>query len=210
MATNSSLWGDLFIPGFNTEDLNKFSSRDAYIEHLTGSKPGRKPGVFEPVEMVKPRTETGEYFLEPTKETLMDETLNINVVDELKKRIAASSTSERMFTLKAPSSLTVKDGGGFKKRPHIGGEEFLLSDVYEGKKEAVFVFKPVAVEKYETMEMTETQANARLNGFTKAYAKLLSGGLDEARKEHAKKQADEKERTKLADRFDRYEDFGSF
>lgn len=183
------------IPGYSTEKLETFASREEYLKDLLayGNKPARR---------YKTTYENGEKMEEDLEK--------FSVVGEIDNRIK-NMTAKLKVTLSAPRTLTVKQSdGGFKRRAHIGGEEFALTGVYQGKKDLIYTFSPVAAETYVSMEMNEATAEDALYGFKAIRDQLCSGGLLQARNEAVKNAALEKEREKLADKFKQYDDFGTF
>lgn len=193
MATESRM-SDLFIPGFSTKELSKFATREDYIRHLT------VPEISKHEKSTQTKEENMDEYEE--KEVAFD------LVAELNARIKAQKYN---FMLSTPANLTVKEGGGYKKRSHIGGEEFEFDSVYKGKTGIICVFKPKAVEKYTHMEMSEKQAMTKLTNFkTIMETQIMTGEIAATVKGAAKRAADDKERQKTASCLDRYSDFGSF
>lgn len=99
--------------------------------------------------------------------SIVNELMDENAVEQALKEIRATIQKENViFSLSGPQQLSVKRKGGYYSESHIGGEDFVLSDVYIGKRRAlIYVFKPVGAASYEQMEMNETVAKRALIGF---------------------------------------------
>jgi len=108
-------------------------------------------------------------------------------------------------SLPAPCTLTVKTGEKYSKKPHIGGELFQASSAYPGKRGMVFVFRPMAAEPYQFMEIEERNIPLILPEFNKTL-KRFQDDLVEIRHEEssAKRVVD------IAAKEGVYADFGSF
>jgi hypothetical protein len=117
------------------------------------------------------------------------------------------------FMLTGPETLTVKiEESGYKKRPHIGGEEFTVEDVYLGKKgDLIFVFEPISPEGYDVMEMKEADARRSLSGFNGLVDVMLRGAMTELRQDR-QESARTEELKRNENLFDVYAEqgFGSF
>ena len=154
-------------------------------------------------------------FNPTTEEEIMPNDIDVAnmdaLIEELKTRIADMPVKPKV-SLTMPASLTVKEGEGkYKKRSHIGGEEFTLLGVYKGsKKGLIYMFKPVAAESYAIMEMPEADALSKLSNFRDIHRTLYAGGLGKKRDEALKAAAREKELEQSINKFSQYADFGSF
>lgn len=92
------------------------------------------------------------------------------IVDALKKNGAT-------FMLQTAESLTVRTERGYRKTPHIGGEDFAVKSAYVGKvKGIIMVFEPVMASDYKTMEMPFDECKEKLAGFDATVQRLGLGG----------------------------------
>jgi hypothetical protein len=90
---------------------------------------------------------------------------------------AAAPDIDITTTLSGPGNLTVSvPGKGYRKRNHVGGEEFVAKSARRGASDKIiFVFKPASASEYTEMEMTEVDAAAQLNG-GRALLNAAAGG----------------------------------
>lgn len=104
-----------------------------------------------------------------TQEDVMSSAAGV-IVDALKKNGAT-------FMLQTAESLTVKTQRGYRKTPHIGGEDFSVKDAYVGRvKGIIMVFEPVMASDYQTMEMPFDECKEKLAGFEVTVNRLGLGG----------------------------------
>lgn len=114
------------------------------------------------------------------------------------------------FMLGEPLTLTVLKDKGYSKAAHVGGEDFIPESAYVGKRgKIIYVFKPVMATTYSRMEMDETQAEKSMVGFKEFMKENLSAVMESVR-DSRKAAADKKERESMADRYEKYEGFGSW
>jgi hypothetical protein len=112
--------------------------------------------------------------------------------------------------LAGPESLTVFHRGGFQKRPHIGGEEFIPFEAYIGKKGRVIVkFRSREAVDYDHMEMFADDALAHLHNFRNVVT-TESGSYMARIANLNRKRSDLRAMEKAKDKFDEYDDFGTF
>jgi hypothetical protein len=125
------------------------------------------------------------------------------------------ATIDSITNLTGPATLTVEQPGkGYRKKGHVGGEEFKFSSVRIGSEKAgarlIFVLTPEAAAEYKTVELTEDEASTHLLSF-RQFADLAAGGdfiekLREIRRMDTKVRDAEIAVEKMKD----YQDFGSW
>lgn len=116
--------------------------------------------------------------------------------------------------LTSGESLTVltrvtAGGGSYAKVGHIGGEEFIPSEAYVGKKGKILVkFKPTSVASYVVMEMPADEALTKLEGFD--LLSVLKDGTSYRHRIATLRSAGTRIREQEAnkDRFEEYKDLG--
>ena len=120
------------------------------------------------------------------------------------------STPPQAFMLGEPMSITIKKrDGGYSKIPQIGGEKFIPSGAYNGKRGTIiFTFRPVHATEFVEMEMDEKIASLRLVGFATYIREAMDGGLTKELKSAKVKAAKEAERKKNESMAERYESIG--
>ncbi|MBC7666840.1 MAG: hypothetical protein H7276_24140 [Caulobacter sp.] len=133
----------------------------------------------------------------------------MDVINTVVSESFAKGTSAK-FSLTAPDTLTVKKRDGtFAKKPHIGGEEFVCTGVYMGKRgKMIFQFQPTAAADYAQLELTEKQAQDLMGDFEAYAAQIIGRDLQLAKREAAEQSSLEAERAKLSDPSDVYSDLG--
>jgi len=177
----------LKTPGYTTSQVSKYGGHDAYMETFK-----RKAAEMAPVE---PKIEDAA----PSEMEAIAAQITL-----------AFDKAKETFMLGEPLTLTVLKDKGYSKAPHVGSEDFAPHKAYVGKRgKLIYVFKPVMVASYHLMEMDETQAEKSLVGF-KEFMKENMGQILEQLRDSRKKAADDKEREAMADRYDKYEGFGSW
>lgn len=200
----SNIWRDfLNTPGYNSDEAARHGGHEAYMKHMKekGIRPEEKPKI------------TG---LKLTG-MIMDEMQSDKEASELDMVAieVADYFEENKFeaTLVAPCTLTVKvPSGEFRKVPHIGGENFVPVGAYAGKRNnLIFVFRPVGVTSYATMEMTEADAKKNLAGFDTYLKGALNHNFETTMKELRQERSRKKELEKVADKANEYgEEFASW
>lgn len=163
--------------------------------------------------MVDPDDEddSGELTELDEDEKMAHEVLEPTETDEIDKKVIFAinklfKDSARHFELIAPASLTVKNRKGeYKKASFIGGEELIPVSCYKGKKGTmIYVFKPKDASDHAFIEIGDELTKTVFAGFP-AYLKSAVD-VDKLRMAGAI----EAEKVTNADRFKKYEDFGSW
>ena len=180
-------------PGYSTSEVTKYGGHDEYMKELSTRNIESKttmPPTEPKIEAVTPvQSETDRIAEEYT---------------------AAFTASDETFMLGEPLTLTVLRDKGYSKAPHVGSEDFKPVRAYMGKRgKMIFVFKPVMVTDYKEMEMDEAQAVKSLLGFQMFLNEHLKSVVERL-KETRIELAAEAERKSLADRYEKYEGFGSW
>jgi hypothetical protein len=171
----------LNTPGYSTSQVREYGSHEAYMKTFV------------------------------TKEQPMEETKEGDPLEQMAAEITeVFGKSSETFMLGEPLTLTVLKEKGYSKAPHVGSEDFAPVKAYPGKRgKMIYVFKPVMATSYIHMEMDETQAQKSLIGF-KEFMKENMGEIVQRLSESRKEAADRKEREAMADRYEKYEGFGSW
>lgn len=108
--------------------------------------------------------------------SLIDKILvdNVEALSEYLSSDEYRGLKKRVLSLSEPHTITVKRRGGkYAKLPMIGGEEFLLSGIYIGKRDkAILQYRPAGPADYEAMEMTVEHSIKYLEGFEVVYGSL--------------------------------------
>lgn len=137
-----------------------------------------------------------------------------NLANQMSQRLAATSGQDRRVTLAGPGNMTVTGPSGYRKRNHLGGEEFTMIDVRVGSPRngypLIFAMKPTSVADYSHMEMSQTECEANLNDWRSAVDRAAGGNfyveLEKVRTiDHAK--VIEQERQRMAGD---YQEFGAW
>lgn len=196
-STFSEAFADfLNTPGYSSEDAGKAGGHDAYMEQLRlkGKAPLSKP--FNPGKEADTFTMSEEAKLA----TELDD-----VADHITKHFLESPTK---LMLNQPTKLTVKRATGqFSQKPHIGGEEFVPTRAYVGKRgQLIFTMRPADAADYVEAEFSEKQANELFDDFV-AYMRLAPD-LRDMVAEAKKAAADAAEREKLAGKAEQYAELG--
>jgi hypothetical protein len=100
-----------------------------------------------------------------------------SLVERINTAIDTPSDTDPVMSLTGPATLTVSvPGKGYRKHPHVGGEDFTPKNVRVGAGgKLIFAFKPAAAAQYTEMEMNEVDAAAQLDSF-RAFANTAVGG----------------------------------
>ena len=199
-------FNDLTQVGFNSSDPDTWKSRKTSkdVKFITLD---RDEMVLDKDEMTK--GEDLKEFDDDDEYTLAARKLN----DELIKRHAAKIGVT--FFLGEPLYLAVRrKDGGFSKQAHIGGEDFIPSGSYVGKKGTlIFKFVSKDVANYVEMEIGEEQAYKSLSGLREYIHDITGGELERIKNEAIDIAALEVERKKMESNSKAYDDefgFGSW
>lgn len=119
-------------------------------------------------------------------EIVSDKDSKENALDKMNEALAKQDVSARTVELNQPCSVTMTDKvGGYFKKPHIGGEKFLITRVYQGKKDLIIVCKSLESAKSSIeAEFTKADATRGLTGFNKWFDNLLVSHEERVLSEH--------------------------
>lgn len=224
MTRRSSPWATLLdTPGMSTDS-------DEFKALLTGKSmpiyqpshfPSLVAGAISPVAGVRPTFITIDDHEEDTMNNemaapsaLLDAEL-ADLAQELTEHFEKTQVQSKTFmqvtacALVGPDTLTVSTSKGYRKRTHVGGEEFRPRRAYVGKRGKLLIeFAPLQADDYEHMEMSAQDALAKLSGFD-----LLSNFGDDASladrlRGISRKASVVREQESNESRFDDYKDLG--
>jgi hypothetical protein len=163
-----------------------------------------------------------EHTPESERKNMADEKIEIDdktileaeladLAEDMTQHFAKSYDSLFFCTLVGPDTLTVAvDGRGFKKVAHMGQENFIPIEAYLGKKNRIIIkFKPKEAASYTSMEMAADDAVEKLDCFELLTVMPLGTYSDRVH-EFKLKASKLREADKVKDRFDAYQNFGSF
>lgn len=121
----------------------------------------------------------------------------------------AMAARELSVMLLVPGNLTVHiRGRGYVHYPHIGGESFIATRVVLDQcNRLIFCFKPALAQAYEHMEMTQQEAQAKLQSFRQLLNTAAGGDFHAEVAAIRRLDADARA---LATRINDYPAFGSF
>lgn len=198
MAKISAVWlDDLMTPGFNSSDKSTWAS-------LKSKSPFVKEYSLEYGDRASlPKGKA--------KETTVQNASLVEIVKHIDSMIVSAGLIKKRFMLLEPMSLTVLRNEKYSKYQSIGGEDFILTGAYLGKKnDIIYTFKPTAVESYQTMEMTMSMANEKLSGFHEHVRELV--GRDVTMEVFEIKELERKtvEVEKNADKANQYSEWGDW
>jgi hypothetical protein len=147
-------------------------------ESMTTAATSSSTITFEEIEKVmanlNPKKRNNEEIdkeaaMKEAKKTLSPEAVAAleNLAQIMTERLGGMPKPDRRVTLSGPMSVTVMRKAGFGKRNHIGGEEFVMEEVYVGSGKLghrlIFRMRPTAVSDYDYIELPQGDCESSLN-----------------------------------------------